>query len=75
MVRLRECVEFVFKKKEKLSLVEMLLCKLKLLIDILKKWLRENFFQRFSVLNVLSKQNFRRENLINWAKKMFNLQL
>ena len=61
----RECEESVFIKKEKFSLGEMFSCELKFVIDILKKWLIEKIFQRFDKLDMLSKQSFKRENLIN----------
>ena len=61
----RECEESVFIKKEKFSLGEMFSCELKFVIDILKKWLIEKIFQRFDELDMLSKQSFKRENLIN----------
>ena len=53
---------------------------LKFVIDISKKWLRKKFFRRFSELNLLSKQRFKRENTICWDKTKctickFNLTL
>lgn len=60
----RDCAKEVFKKKEKYVISKMFPCKLKFLIDILKKWLGEKFFQRFNELDLFSKQRFKSENLI-----------
>lgn len=51
----------------------MFSCKLKFLIEILKKWLGEKFFQRFNKLDLFSKQRFKSENLICWEKTKFTI--
>ena len=64
--QLRDSATAAFIKKQKCSLTEMFSCKLKFVIDLLKKWLAENFFNRYKELNMLTKQRFKRQNPINW---------
>ena len=64
--QLRDCAAAVFYKKEKYSLIEMFSCKLKFVIDLLKKWLTEKYLRSYKVLDLFSKQRFKRENLIGW---------
>ena len=54
--QLRDRVAAVFTKKQKYSLSEMFSCELKFVIDLLKKWLVENFFNRYKELDMLTKQ-------------------
>ena len=63
--QLRDCAAAVFSKKEKYSPIEMFSCKLKFVIDLLKKWLTEKYFRRYKELDLFSKQRFKRENPID----------
>ena len=64
--QLRDCPAAVFNKKVKYSLIEMLSCELKFVIDLLKKWQVEKYFSRYKELDLFSKQRFKRENPIDW---------
>ena len=44
----------------------MFSCELKFVIDLLEKWVAENFFKRYKDLDMLTKQKFKRQNPINW---------
>ena len=50
---------------------EMFFCKLKFVIDLLKKWLEDKYFKRFKEIDYFKKQNFERENPINRDKTMW----
>ena len=43
----------------------MFFCELKFVIDLLKKWLAEKFFNRYKELDMLPKQRLKRQNPIN----------
>ena len=64
--QLSDCAAAVFTKKQKYCQSKIFSCKLKFVIDLLKKWLAENFFNRFKELDMLTKQRFKRQNPINW---------
>ena len=64
--QLRDCAAAVFTKKQKYRLSEMFSCKLKFVIDLLKKWLAEKCFGRYKELDMLTKQRFIKQNPINW---------
>ena len=66
--QLRDCVQAVHAKKERFSLSKMFSCKLKFIIDLLKRWLAEKYFRRYKELDFFTKQKFKRENPIDWNK-------
>ena len=49
--QLSDCAAAVFTKKQKYCQSKIFSCKLKFVIDLLKKWLAENFFNRFKELD------------------------
>ena len=66
--QLKDCAIAVFNKKERFSLSEMFSCELKLVIDLLKKWLADKFFKKFRELDYFTNQRFKSENPINWSQ-------
>ena len=63
--QLRDCALAVYNKKERFPWSEIFSCELKIVIELLKKWLADKYFKRFKVIDFFKKQTFRRENIIN----------
>ena len=67
---LRDCAQAVYEKREKFSLSEMFSCKLKFVIDLLKKWLAKKYFRRYKELDFFTKWKFKTETPIDLEKQI-----
>ena len=66
--QLRDCAQAVHEKREKFLLSEMFSCKLKFVMDLLKKSLAEKYYRRYKELDFFSKQKFKIKNPVDWEK-------